>query len=463
VAKARILAVDDQLYFRSYIEGLLGEEGYSVVTADSGEACLGILAREGPFDVILTDLAMPGMDGVEMVQQVRERWPEQDLIMVTGVGDVRSAVEAVRMGAHDYLLKPIERQDLIRAIESVLEQRRLRREHSLLVSENLAYLGFLSAVERGLELLAYPRREEVAGGLLALLCLESRAQAGLFWVRERTPGGSTLIRRAACGIVRPEEEPERLEIPEERREALERGQVVHEAEGTEGDAAGPVLWVSAVREGMVWGVARLSDPIEGRFPASVKATCGKLGEFGAIAFANADRAEELERRALRDTRTGLHTPSFLEDAVAREIHRGNRYGRTFVLLCLEVAEPILDPDSAVVRGVAAALERALRPTDVVATAGPARFWLLIPEADPLGGAVIKRRLTESVGRELGGDWPLCMGSASFPIDGDVFEKLGKAAADRLQADRTSLVRALNRPTPSSLSWRRSRHGPMLAG
>ena len=81
MSKARILAVDDQRYFRELIEGLLEEEGYLVRTCASGEEALHILERED-FDIVVTDLVMPGIDGAELVCRVKERLPEQDIVMV---------------------------------------------------------------------------------------------------------------------------------------------------------------------------------------------------------------------------------------------------------------------------------------------------------------------------------------------------------------------------------------------
>ena len=115
----RILAVDDQRYFRELLEGMLTDVGFSVETAASGEEALQILDRE-PFDVIVTDLVMPGMSGTELVQAVKERDPAQEIILVTGVVDVRSAVEAMKVGATDYLLKPFDREALAGSIACLL-------------------------------------------------------------------------------------------------------------------------------------------------------------------------------------------------------------------------------------------------------------------------------------------------------------------------------------------------------
>ena len=118
MSRARILAVDDQRYFRELTEGLLGDAGYDVQTASSGEEALHILEHTD-FDIILTDLVMPGIDGSELIRRVKERRPNQDIVMVTGVVDVKIAVEAMKQGAVDYILKPFDRAALVDSIEKI--------------------------------------------------------------------------------------------------------------------------------------------------------------------------------------------------------------------------------------------------------------------------------------------------------------------------------------------------------
>ena len=96
--RARVLAVDDQRYFRELIEGVLIDEGYEVVTAASGEEALHVLAR-ADFEIVVTDLVMPGMDGVELVRRVKERKPDQEIVMVTGVSDGMGSI-IVTHGEH---------------------------------------------------------------------------------------------------------------------------------------------------------------------------------------------------------------------------------------------------------------------------------------------------------------------------------------------------------------------------
>jgi GGDEF domain-containing protein len=283
-------------------------------------------------------------------------------------------------------------------------------------------------------------RREISEELLQHLCLESKAQSGVLWVRQGVGDEPVqFVRMAVRGKLRSKDRPDRLPaLPDARATRLRRGEVEvvtdHLAPG------GPVLWVPSVRQQTLWGVARLSDPVDGRFSESLTETCAKLGTLAAIAFTNADRTEELERQGLRDLDTGLHSRTYLDEVAAREIHRGQRYGRTFFLLAFEVdvdGGEAIDPE--VSAQVGEALQRTVRAAEVVACESPGRFWVLVPEADPLGSAAVKRRLQEAVGQALRGFGRLAVGAASFPADGERFDVLTGVALRRLDADRASPV------------------------
>ena len=210
MSKARILAVDDQRYFRELIEGLLDDEGYSVQTCASGEEALHVLERED-FDVIVTDLVMPGIDGAELVRLVKERRPEQAVIMVTGVVDVETAVDAMKLGATDYILKPFDGPTLFDALDKILAQQKLAGEHARLMEENLEFMGVLSLVERASGLFSTLAVEPLAERIIEGLCLETRAQSGVLWVAE-DPGREGLDLVGARGLVRVDGEPERVDL-----------------------------------------------------------------------------------------------------------------------------------------------------------------------------------------------------------------------------------------------------------
>jgi two-component system response regulator HydG len=127
VSQPRILIVDDEENVRAGLEKLLRQSGYTVEVAATGSAALEA-AAERPPDVVLTDLRMPEMDGMELSAQLRALDGELPVIMITGAGDVSSAVAAMRAGAADYLLKPVDYDALLVSIERARERRALRVE-----------------------------------------------------------------------------------------------------------------------------------------------------------------------------------------------------------------------------------------------------------------------------------------------------------------------------------------------
>ncbi|HEU5061304.1 MAG TPA: sigma-54 dependent transcriptional regulator [Kofleriaceae bacterium] len=127
----RILIVDDEANARTALADLLRDEGYSVASAPDGFKALPKLAEHGP-DLLLTDLRMPGMDGLELMRRAREVDPEMEIVLMTAHGGVDTAVAAMRLGAADYLTKPINVDELLVVIDRALERRRLRREAGLL-------------------------------------------------------------------------------------------------------------------------------------------------------------------------------------------------------------------------------------------------------------------------------------------------------------------------------------------
>jgi DNA-binding NtrC family response regulator len=123
----RILVVDDEEHMLVLFESVLGKEGYLVACASSGEEALQQL-HAGEFDLLISDLLLPGMDGFALLQQVKTLQPTLPYIMLTGHGTVRSAVAAMKAGASDYLTKPVDTDELKVVVEKALELRRLTHE-----------------------------------------------------------------------------------------------------------------------------------------------------------------------------------------------------------------------------------------------------------------------------------------------------------------------------------------------
>lgn len=125
--KARLLVVDDSLDTLDILEQNLLSRGYEVVTATGARPAMELLASK-PFDLVLTDLRMPEIDGLELVRFVRSRFPETEVMMITGYATIESAVEAVKLGAEEYLPKPFTDEELFAAVGRVLAKLEAQRE-----------------------------------------------------------------------------------------------------------------------------------------------------------------------------------------------------------------------------------------------------------------------------------------------------------------------------------------------
>ncbi len=462
--KGRILAVDDQRYFRELLEGMLVEEGFEVQTASSGQEALRLLGRS-KFDIVLTDLVMPEMDGNELVHRVKRFDPDQDIVVVTGVVDVRTAVDSMKLGASEYLLKPFDRGTLANTLEGVLHRRRLRIEHSRLLEENIEYMGERTLIERAMALFSFLSVEPLAERIVEGLCVETGAQGGILWIADKA-GADSLRLVSARGLVRVDEESESLAVCEllaDFRDGTLRSQIVDQ----QGNAAdeGDSLSLVLRDESRVSGIVRLTDKLGGdRFDAIDRASAEKFVGFAQTALVNAVRFGALERRTLEDAATGAYTIEHFENAVRKEIEKSTRHGRAFSVL--EVAFTRIEGINS------QAVERAYREwladlvqqfsalqrsTDLLAFDGEGQLMALLPEADALGATLMKQRAAktfESVLEEASAEGGAMAGLAperrpqlglavvTYPADGTQLESLMRALDERVVQDRESLVREL---------------------
>jgi two-component system nitrogen regulation response regulator NtrX len=123
-----ILIVDDEPGVRSALSGVLRDEGYNVDAVESGEACLDRLSRRA-FDVIVLDVWLPGMDGLATLARMRERQVDSQVVIISGHGNVESAVRAIKMGAFDFVEKPLSLDKTVLVVRNALRQRRLEAEN----------------------------------------------------------------------------------------------------------------------------------------------------------------------------------------------------------------------------------------------------------------------------------------------------------------------------------------------
>ena len=211
VAPTRILIVDDDATVRDVIGVLLCEEGYVCATAVSSEQALELL-RSSEFHLALCDMKMPGQDGLWLLDRLHAEHPSIAVIMLTAFGDTEAAVECLRRGAVDYLLKPPKVTELVRAIERALARRRLE----------LARHRYRTSLERRV-------REKTAALSQALREVESAYSTTLYALvaaldarEHETSDHSQRVVRYTLAIA------EHLEVPEADRPDIARGALLHD-------------------------------------------------------------------------------------------------------------------------------------------------------------------------------------------------------------------------------------------
>ena len=129
MANERILVVDDEETIREIVSSMLKGASFQSRQAGSGIEALAILESGDVFDLVLSDLMMAEMDGIALLEHSKERFPDVPFVMVTAMNDISVALQALRNGAYDYLLKPFEREQLLATVRRALEHRRLKREN----------------------------------------------------------------------------------------------------------------------------------------------------------------------------------------------------------------------------------------------------------------------------------------------------------------------------------------------
>jgi DNA-binding NtrC family response regulator len=153
----RVLVADDELNMRRVLEAILRREGYEVVTAANGAEALAAMNRT--VHTVITDLKMPGLDGMGLLRKLQTEYPEVPVVMITAHGSVENAVEAVKLGAFDYLEKPFEQEQIRQIVAKAMKTHELARRDARpeeptgrgrfrLIGESFAIRHIYSVVEK---------------------------------------------------------------------------------------------------------------------------------------------------------------------------------------------------------------------------------------------------------------------------------------------------------------------------
>jgi two-component system response regulator PilR (NtrC family) len=169
--KIKILVVDDELSMREFLSILLEREGYDVSVAGSAEEALKLMELS-LFDLVLSDVNMPGLSGIELLSRIKQLSPETGVLMITAFSAAEQAVEAMKLGAYDYIAKPFKIEEIKQLVINALEKQGLKRENSLLkrdVCERDGFCGIIGKSQKMREL--FDMIQKVAGSQSSVLVL----------------------------------------------------------------------------------------------------------------------------------------------------------------------------------------------------------------------------------------------------------------------------------------------------
>lgn len=436
-ARARILVVDDNRFHREMARDVLAERARVETCVDAREA-LEALARE-PADLVLSDLTMPGLSGLELLAEVQRRFPGTDFILLTANASIESAVEALRKGASDYLQKPVKDTQLILAFERILARRRM-------LAENLSLRDDLALYESCRLLTACLESEEVHSLALDLALNTVGLERGFaMYRRPGLPGADGVHLRglpeAVEGQLRRHLRARKVlgleDLTHVRR--LDRGPF-HDVLREIGMDVGEIIAVPVMGEELEGGLLCLLPGPDETAPDSLERV-EIVASHASVALQNAERYRRARERAFIDDTTELYNARYLLEALDREIRRAERYGSELSVLFLDLDRFKLVNDnhghlvgSDVLRQLSQLLLQCVRQVDTVARYGGDEFTVVLVDADEALGMTIAERIRRSVEAERfegGVDGHLSLtasvGIATYPAHGRTREALLEAA------------------------------------
>lgn len=441
MAKGRILAIDDEKFFRHFYQDLLASEGYEVLAAASGEEGLEAVRRED-FDLVITDMQMPGMDGVETTERIRRLRPGQDVMVVTGQKEVEKAVAAMKSGVAEYLLKPINPDEFLHVVSQLLFRQCLTHEHSRLVSENVEFNAMLAAQRRCLSFFRIYDLDQLCDLVLDTLMELLSAEGAVL----RFGGDDAIDRPRHCqrGLVRID-----AEMPDAQSTLIREPGLLDEGRllllPLRGEQA--QLPVAAIRVESPLGRESFSREDLGIGMA--------VAEFAGCALHAVMRYRRVEDKGLRAARRQAYNMAFFRDYLEREIQKVRRFDRPLSLLRLRIANDAELRAAFRERHVETMLEElldkvqsVLREEAVLAMVAPHDYYVLLPETDHWDALMVQKQLRQTLDgigvAELKRSLPaeIHMRSASIPGDGEDFESLDRVLLERLERLPRSLAQRL---------------------
>ena len=420
----KVLIVEDDAFFREIFSAILKEDGYQVDTASSGNEALAMLATNS-YQLVVTDLMLQDISGLDILSRAKQMDSDIEVIVVTGYGNMESAIYALKNGARDYLVKPISHDEFKHVVRLTMEQRRMLDENQGL-KEQIRLFQTSQTIANCIDI-----------DRIQLLVLEATIK------ETGTERGFTCLHDAARKISLMETKGISREAAESIHEALKlvydwekesftdpaRVQITVPAESTEGKTELILLPINN-KTALQGVVVLLSNGGTTPIPPLKLDNIRFLVEQSALAIENAGRFAMAKELLNIDELTGLYNYRYLEIALEREIRRSERYGLSLAVIFLDVDMLKVVNDtyghligSRVLKEVGAVLKRSVREVDVVIRYGGDEYTMILIETGRQGAAIVAERIRKTLethpfvlGENLEVKLTACLGFACYPED-----------------------------------------------
>ncbi len=452
MSKVRILAIDDDQFFRKLYEGIMLSEGFFIKTVDNGKEGKDLLKKEA-FDIVMVDMVMPDWDGIRTIEEIRKISPKQNIIMVTNSTDLETAVEAMKSGASEYILKPINSDQLLDTIRRLINRDQILLEHSKLVEESVENFEILSTYKKCLDILSINDYDKLIDAIVEAMSDETGAQKGLFWHMENSGKGEWKV----LGKV---------SVTDMKNARLPVNYALWKNSVNDG---APFLWPSD-------GMGSLFVPVlngennsvviqlyckrgKRRFNERDIKTTAILSQSSETALKNAEKIRALEDSSIIDDNLRIYTFALFSHYIKKQFNIAARYRRPFSIVYLNIHN-IKELTSsfgtdAVKEGIGRLVGRimnVIRGSDIMSMKGEGEFFILLSETDYFGSIMAIKRIEDGIiGSKFISDGEtsmlinLLITSVSYLKDGSNIDSLLTTAVQRTEALNESLFHRLDLP------------------
>lgn len=397
-----ILVVDDDRFSQANFTEILKGEGYDSVAVDTGAEALRLIS-EGNFRVVVISMSIADIRALDLLSRIKQNDPAMEVIFVTSHGNTETAIAALKNGARDYLVKPINSDEFLHAIALSLEQRRLLDENSELKSllrifQTSQTIANCIETERLRHLILEIMMKEV-GVDRGIGCYLQEGELVVTEVR----GFSDDQARAIAGWVLREYPPTRDDYPAVSLLADVQERIPLTGTMTRELVRDLLVLSIRSRTGLQGIIILCGDPGSGLSIHPARKTLGFLLDQASLALDNAARYSRARELLNVDELTGLYNYRYLDIALDHEIKRSERFGSGFsvIFLDIDLLKQVNDrhghlAGSMVLKEMGALLKRSLRDVDIIIRYGGDEFTIILVETNPDATSSVCERLRRGI-------------------------------------------------------------------